>query len=566
MDQTSLNKALADHQQGNLAGAEAAYLHILKDEPDNADVLHLLAILYGQQNAFEKALPYIQQALTLTPDSATYHNSMGNIQKNLDHIDEAIEHYQTALTLNPNSISAHNNLASIFFKTNATEKAIEHYKQALALNPNFIDSNYNLALVYLQQEDYPRAKKHLNKCIALDQTHHQALATLGKIALHEKNYDSAIKLLKQSLKQFKDNVDALVNLGAALLKEGKFEDATACFKKAIKLEPQHFEAHYNLGCTYLNLHDPKKALTHFMQILTQEPNPELYYNIGVIYMYQDRHSEAINYLQEAIKYQPDYLDALINLGVTFLKMGHHDKAIEYFDKALTLNPNNIEVQYILSALQGDQLPKKAPEDYIRHLFDQYAPYYEKHLTEFLHYDTPKHMLAAVKATLPNIEQLTIVDLGCGTGLTGELFKPLSRKLIGIDLSMKMIEIATKKNLYDDLHIADIHVTLTSLTNIDLIIAGDVISYLGDLTETFTLIKHALKPQGHFVFSIESANNDDKDYQLQKTARFTHSRQYIKRLASEHHFECIYEQQLTLRHQKNQPVEGMIFILKAQDSA
>ena len=50
------------------------------------------------------------------------------------------------------------------------------------------------------------------------------------------------------------------------------------------------------------------------------------------------------------------------------------------------------------------------------------------------------MLDAV-LSLRDMDQEVIVDLGCGTGLTGAAFKPYAKRLVGIDLSPKMIEVA-----------------------------------------------------------------------------------------------------------------------------
>jgi ubiquinone/menaquinone biosynthesis C-methylase UbiE len=38
----------------------------------------------------------------------------------------------------------------------------------------------------------------------------------------------------------------------------------------------------------------------------------------------------------------------------------------------------------------------------------------------------------------------ILDLGCGTGLCGAWFTDYSARLVGVDLSPKMIEVAKKK--------------------------------------------------------------------------------------------------------------------------
>ena len=45
---------------------------------------------------------------------------------------------------------------------------------------------------------------------------------------------------------------------------------------------------------------------------------------------------------------------------------------------------------------------------------------------------------------------TMLDLGCGTGLAGEAFRPHVDWLEGVDLSPGMIAQARKKTIYDRL--------------------------------------------------------------------------------------------------------------------
>lgn len=103
----------------------------------------------------------------------------------------------------------------------------------------------------------------------------------------------------------------------------------------------------------------------------------------MIYSYQDRHDDALHYLLKAIEANPEYFSAYNNLGTVYLKLQNIPKAIECFAAAFALEPNNAEIAYILSALKQDQQHDRAPTDYVKHLFDQYAPYFDQHLQQHL---------------------------------------------------------------------------------------------------------------------------------------------------------------------------------------
>ena len=136
-------------------------------------------------------------------------------------------------------------------------------------------------------------------------------------------------------------------------------------------------------------------------------------------------------------------------------IGYYQHAIDLYDQVLLLNPNNRRVHtsrqntlHLLNSQVG-VTTKTTPKDYIQSLFDNYAKRFDYHLTETLDYKVPQLLKNRLTKQMGN--KLTFdmaIDLGCGTGLSGEAFRPICRQLVGIDLSPKMIEKAEKKQVYD----------------------------------------------------------------------------------------------------------------------
>jgi cytochrome c-type biogenesis protein CcmH/NrfG len=67
-----LQRALADHQSGRPAEAEAGYRRVLAAQPDNADALHLLGVLATQHGHAAAALPLLQRACQLLPGRRSF--------------------------------------------------------------------------------------------------------------------------------------------------------------------------------------------------------------------------------------------------------------------------------------------------------------------------------------------------------------------------------------------------------------------------------------------------------------------------------------------------------------
>ena len=154
----------------------------------------------------------------------------------------------------------------------------------------------------------------------------------------------------------------------------------------------------------------------------------------------------------------------------------------------------------------------------------------------------------------------VIDLGCGTGLTGKELKDISNNLTGIDLSKNMVAKARERQVYDRLIVGDIiDILSSSKEKYDLFIALDVFIYIGELTKIFKTVRQCCNKNALFIFSIETQEVDD--YSLLKSARYAHSDNYILNIAFDG-FKIIDSQEVSLRKEKEGWIDGKIFILQA----
>ena len=524
--QKQLNQALTLHQNGQLDEAKPLYKTILDQHPDHAECLHLLGILHGQQGNTKDALFYLQKALNIEPTSPAIHNSLANTYKR-ENTEKAVEHYNKAIELKPDYATAYNNLGIILQKQNRIPLAMEHYQQAINLLPNYSDAHHNLAMLYLEQRQLALAKKHYERLLSIDDSDPRA---------HH-------------------------NIATIFLQENEPHKAILHFEKTILIDPEYLEAHINLANTCMMLFQSEKALVHFHYALQHRPNDALIlYNIGTILMYQEKLDPALTYLEQALRVQPHYLEALIHCAAVYVKKKLYKKALTFYKDAKKLSPDNDEINFVIDALkQSKHTPKKAPPGYIKSLFDQYAPRYDKHLTDILKYQSPQLLYKLVDQHLPNDNpQWKIVDLGCGTGICADYFSPLAGELIGIDLSSKMLEVADERSKYTQLIVDDIENALITIGDIDLLLAADVLPYLGDLSSLFQRCHASLKNNGLFAFSIEKCHK--KLFELQTSARYRHEKSYIEMLCKQYGFDILECDNTEIRKQDQKPVEGYLFLI------
>lgn len=558
MDNKKRQHAQALLQQGELDDALVAFTELLQNNPKHPDLLHIIGIIHTHKKDLKKALTFVDKAIQHDNKNPAFYNTRGNVLTKLTHYKEAIQSYEKAIALKPSYANAFNNLGKCYYEQGKLDQAQKKYERALLLKPNHPDANYNYGILLAKLGDHHNAQKALQKTLEHNPGLAPAYSQLGQVYLHLGEYQEAAKHFEQRLALDPDNADVFYDLGIAYLNDQHSEKAIKAFEQALRFNTTHSDCNHYLATAYLHEGDPEKAINYFYRQLEIDALPESIYNIGVMLMHKERNQEACQYLERAAELDPAYLPTFLNLGALYLKRNRIEDAIRNYQAAANLKPDDPEIQHILAAISQEATPEAAPKEYLQHLFDQYATYYDKHLTECLHYTVPEKIYQTFfEETGITEPSLNILDLGCGTGLCACYFKPIAKQLIGVDLSEKMIDIARSKKRYDTLAVQDIRDALDQHTEQDLILAADVFTYIGDLDSTFQKVHTALKPGGYFIFSVESSATEP--YVLQQSIRYAHSRRYLESLLAEHKFNTLRFDNLTLRQQKKQPVEGYLVL-------
>ncbi len=455
---------------------------------------------------------------------------------------------------------AYNNIGNAYYRLGNNDKAKDYYQKAIQLQPNYADAYFNYGRLLAHDKQHEAAIEKLHKAIEHRPQHALALWQLGQIYLEKKDYKAAIDYLRQRLAITPRHASTHHDIGLALLTTKHFTAACQHLETAANLDSQLPNIHFDLATAFLESGNQERALSHYLRQIAAQPTVESYFNAGVLMSYQERHQDAIRYLQEAINIDLNNLPSHLNIAAVYLKIGKLNEAISHYQAALKIKPDDDEVKHILHALQQDETPQQAPSAYLQHLFDQYATYYDAHLIKHLKYKVPQLLLDMVMDEKELTESThTILDLGCGTGLCGELFQPYAKKLIGIDISEKMVELAQQKQIYHDVVTERMENALEKFHDNDLILAADALPYMGDLRELFLKIKSALTPAGLFAFTIEKTHQ--ADYVLQENIRYAHSKKYIELLSKECGFSIIRLDNAVLRQQHGKAVEGYLVLLK-----
>ena len=373
--------------------------------------------------------------------------------------------------------------------------------------------------------------------------------------------DVAVEYFEKALAIKPDYTEVNYNLGLTLQELGQLDAAVESYKKALAVNPNYAEAHNNLGVTLKELGQLDAAVECYEKAITTQPDyAEAHNNLGLAFYELDQVDAAVESYKKALVIVPDYAEVNYNLGNALNDLGQLDDAVKSYEKALAIKPDYLVPQHMINALTGNT-STEPPKEYVKNLFDDYAEGFDDSLIKQLGYKLPflmKELILKLDPLRNKFEK--VIDLGCGTGLTGIELRDISNNLTGIDISSNMVAKTRELDVYDRLIEGDVvDILSSSKEKYDLFIALDVFIYIGELTKMFKTVRQCCNKNALFIFSIEAQEEDG--YSLLKSARYSHSESYILKTASVA-FKVIYSQEVNLRKEKEGWIKGKIFIMQA----
>jgi tetratricopeptide (TPR) repeat protein len=146
--------------QGDLKGAEAAFLKVTRMEPSYADGWVNVGRARLTEGNLEGAEEALRTALDRDPGLAKTHFFLGTALKQSGRLDEGLEHLQRAAALYPGDRVVRNQIGRVLFLKRQYRDAIAELKTVLAIDPEDLQAHYNLMLSYQGVGDSEMAKRH----------------------------------------------------------------------------------------------------------------------------------------------------------------------------------------------------------------------------------------------------------------------------------------------------------------------------------------------------------------------------------------------------------------------
>ena len=501
---------------------------------------HQASVLFGEKE-YAKALELYQLLLQGKPKSEKYLIACGNCYDGLDDKDKAVEMYYEALKTNKNSEAGLLNLSTIFYELKDYRQAANYAQQVLNINANNVAAWQNLANVGFCSADYETALHYYQKMYEYNNNSYIAMINIANTYYCMGKYVLALEFAKKSLKKHPSSITAHILAGNSLSAMNKPEKAISMYINAYELDKTRLEVLNALSDAYRAMNDWENCLLFAWRYVKNSPNhpPAMQLNFG--YLLYECYSEKSPEMAE-------------KFAEKWLKFFPEDKIVEHMANAI---------------ISGSNL-QNSDAEFIKATFNTFAPDFDQTLAD-LDYQAPNLIYEALCRHL-KISLFTkhhIADLGCGTGLCGIKVKKFAsfKGLIGIDLSEKMIEQASKKKIYAQLVCDDIcHYLENTPYFFNVMVAADVWTYFGDLTKAFVRVSRNLTPDGLFVFTFSENSFNNDDFFLTPSGRFVHSPAYVEKVLKSAGLRQVSMERHILRNEAERPVYGYVVVAQKPNLA
>lgn len=352
--------------------------------------------------------------------------------------------------------------------------------------------------------------------------------------------------------------------GLAALQADRLEDAERAFLASLEAVPGRISTLLNLGTTRLRMHRPVEAIAAADAVLKAQPGDVDALGIRAIALARmGLHEKALAAYDRVLAAEPHLAEMWSQRGSLLREMGRLDEAARSYAEARTRGADPALNDWFLAGVGGADAPSAAPSSYVEGLFDDYSAEFDAHLVDVLGYRGHQLLVENLPGSGRRFD--SALDLGCGTGLCGPLLAQRVERLTGVDLAGGMLARAGELGVYQRLERAEAVAWLERCEDrFDLIVAADVLVYIGDLGPLLAAARRVLAADGVFGFSIElgPGGDDGPPYALQPSMRYTHSARYVRDLAAPHGFAVLQAIEATMRQDRREAVHGVYFYLGA----
>ena len=340
--------------KGDLRAAAADWEAVVKQHPDVLDYYYELSNTYielGDLPAAIETLNRVERRIGITEPISLQKQRLWEAAGKPDKAAREIEALANAM---PQERRYNAIMAEMNMKQKRFSKAKLYYDRILASNPDDPYIHIQLAEYYKQTNHPDDADREMIKAFenkGLDGK--SKLQLLGSFYTNEEFYETrretTFRLLDMAMADCTDSTEFALFYGDVLMRQQKYVEAAHQFELSLSVDSSRYEVWEALLICMTECPDADERLyDRARRAEALFPMHTLPYYLQAMYFLKaDRHAEALEKLQTAVKwgFNKGYLEAdcYAMIAECYYRTAQYDQAWKYFDKCLALRPDEWSV-------------------------------------------------------------------------------------------------------------------------------------------------------------------------------------------------------------------------------
>ena len=338
----------------------------------------------------EKVTSLFRQAIQKDPDFWEAYYNLGIVYFNEENYNKALEQFDKVIKALPNFSKPYYGRGLIYLKQGRYDLALKDFERVKELNPNDYKAYYYIGRVLRKQKKFKEAEKSLKKATEINPDFAPSFFEWGNVYYDKKNYRKAIEYYRSAAELNPDNYEYHLRLGDCYYRSQVFYSALNELNKSIELQADNPYAYFLKGLTIYKQAVIEELISAFLELLDSKNNGSADL-VSVKGRRHNRNSLRMDPIKKkqvyldmaiaftnAVKYKPDFKEAIFNLALTHQEMKNYDLAEKYYILVLTLDDSLLRVYLKLAELYTETGKKDLALEQYRKIFYLNPGYIVKH--------------------------------------------------------------------------------------------------------------------------------------------------------------------------------------------
>ena len=373
------SQPLPEQAQPLADGNEAAALEALRAAPDQVEPYIRLAAVNDRRGKLHISRNYLLRALELAPGHSGVHHLLSVNYARIEDWDKAFVHMETALKSEPRNAAMRYNAGNLFHNTGKFPEASQQYRRAHLLDPANFQYHYSLALATELADQREEALAEWTRVIEAHPgkaaPHSRRATLMMSLGRREEAHRDAAKAVSLDPK----SADAHYVLGRIHEQDRELPQALEAYAQVVAIDPEHVQTRYRLSLVHRRLGDAEEAgkqsniyrslkarndaldtvaraansiatgnysfaETQLREAVRIDPeNVQALYHLGMVQQEQHKFAEAVNTFRTVLSLDPELAMARATLGLALAELGRSEDALSELGKALESGVGSYEV-------------------------------------------------------------------------------------------------------------------------------------------------------------------------------------------------------------------------------